>query len=298
MELNSQVLEGKSPHKHASMNSTAMRYLAFTLLVQLFLLLSGCSSSSGSSRNDKIASATSYLESAARDVLGEDQTMIRLAEPGTCPGHFDIRPSQAADLRRCRALLRFDFQKSLDSILDRQGTNQAFVVEVIIHGGLCQPESYLSACRQIANAFVTHGLLSQTNADTRLQAVAARLDTLAQQATNRVALAGLKGALVIASVHQKEFCEWLGLKTVATFRAADTSSVAEIDEAISAGKCAEVRLVIANLPEGRRTADALADRLHARVAAFGNFPALQRGRVSFDDLVSGNIYALITAAQR
>ena len=311
MELNSQVREGNSArlampriftrvatYKHGSMKSTTTRYVAVTLLAQLVLSLSGCSPSSDSSQNDRIASTTSYLESAARDVLGEDQVMIRLAEPGTCPGHFDIRPSQAADLRRCRALLRFDFQKSLDAILDGQGTNQAFVVEVVIHNGLCQPKSYLTACRQIANAFVTHGLLSQTNADTRLQVVASRLDTLAQQATNRVALAGLKGTPVIASVHQKEFCEWLGLKVVATFRAADTSSVAEIDDAISAGKFAQVKLLIANLPEGCRTADALADRLHARVAVFGNFPALEHGRVSFDDLLVGNVGALITATQR
>ncbi|HTS18986.1 MAG TPA: zinc ABC transporter substrate-binding protein [Verrucomicrobiae bacterium] len=280
------------------MNSTAMRCLAVTLLAQPVLFLAGCSSSNGSSRTDKIASTTSYLESAARDVLGEDQTMIRLAEPGACPGHFDIRPSQAAELRRCRALVRFDFQKSLDTILDRQGTNQAFVVEVVIPGGLCQPESYLSACRQIADAFVTHGLLAHTNADARLQLVAARLDTLAQQAINRVTLAGLRGTPVIVSVHQKEFCEWLGLNVVATFRAADTSSVAEIDDAISAGKFAEVKLLIANQPEGRRTADALADRLHAQVAVFGNFPALEHGRVSFDDLLVGNVDALVTATRR
>jgi zinc transport system substrate-binding protein len=223
--------------------------------------------------------------------------MLRLAEPGTCPGHFDIRPSQAADLRRCRALLRFDFQRSLDAILNGQGTNQPFVAEVVIHGGLCQPENYLSTCRQIANAFVTHGLLAQTDADARLQAVAVRLDALAQQATNRVALASLKGTPAIASVHQKEFCEWLGLNVVATFRAADTSSVAEIDDAISAGKFAKVKLVIANLPEGRRAADALADLLHAKVAMFGNFPALQHGRVSFDDLLTGNLDALIAATR-
>jgi len=278
------------------MNSTAIRRVLGPLLAQLFLW--GCNSSPSAPHDNRIVTTTSYLESAALDVLGEEEKIVRLSEPGTCPGHFDIRPSQAANLRHCRALLRFDFQKSLDSILDGQGTNQAFVVEVVIHGGLCQPESYLAACRQIADAFVTHGLLAQTDADARLQAVAARLDTLAQQATNRVVLAGLKGTPVIASIHQREFCEWLGLNVVATFRAADTASVAEIDDAISAGKFAQVKLVVANLPEGRHAADALADRLHARVAMFGNFPALERGRVSFDDLVVGNVDALTTAARR
>lgn len=264
----------------------------------LFLVVAtvcGCHQSTPSA--SRLATATSYLESAALEVLGQDHELLRLAEPGTCPGHFDIRPSQAADLRRCRALLRFDFQSALDRVLESNGTHAPYVIAVSTRGGLCKPESYLSACRQIAEALVANGELEPTNAQARLQAATTRLEELSRQITNRVAQAGMRGAPVIASVHQKDFCEWLGLKVVATFRAADTASVAEIDQAISVGKFAGIRLVIANLPEGRRTADALAERLNARVVVFGNFPALARGRVSFDDLLNGNVSALLKAAE-
>jgi len=269
------------------------------LCVQLSLLLAaaGCQRADKTGHAPAIATTTSYLESAVLDVLGEDKEVLRLAEPGTCPGHFDVRPSQAAELRRCQALLRFDFQKSLDTVLDGSGPNHPFAIEVTIHDGLCRPTSYLSACHQIADAFVAHGLLERTNADMRLQSIAARLDALTRQSANRVEQAGLVRRPVIASVHQSDFCAWLGLKVVATFRAADTSSVAEIDDAIRAGKLAGIDLVIANLPEGRRTSDALAERLKARVAVFGNFPALEHGRVFFDDLLTANVEALIEAAR-
>jgi zinc transport system substrate-binding protein len=258
----------------------------------LVVIIGGCHPSPTANR---LASATSYLESAAQEFYGGETDFVRLAEPGTCPGHFDIRPSQAADLRRCRALVRFDFQSSLDKFLDAKGTNGPTVVAVEVRRGLGLPESYLSACRQISESFVAHGFLERTNADATLLYVAARLESLAREATNQVAQAGFVGQAVITSVHQKDFCEWLGLKVVATFRAADTASVAEIDAAISAGQLADVKLVIANLPEGRRTADALAERLGARVAVFGNFPALERGRVYFDDLVRTNVAALFAA---
>lgn len=265
------------------------------LAVLVALILAGCNPASNSTSIPKLASATSYLESAAQEFFAGQQDFIRLAEPGTCPGHFDIRPSQAADLRRCRALVRFDFQSSLDKFLDARETNGPVVVEVKLRNGLGLPESYLSACEQIAGVLVDGGILDRVSAETTLHAVAARLATLAHEATNQVAQAGLAGASVITSVHQKDFCEWLGLKVVATFRSADSASVAEIDEAITAGKLAEVKLVVANLPEGRRTADALADRLKARVVVFGNFPALQQGRVHFDDLIRANVRALVTA---
>lgn len=265
----------------------------FALVV--VLALGGCGRSPAAGRVATIATTTSYLEAAARDLLGDQVGVLRLAEPGTCPGHFDIRPSQAVALQACRLLLRFDFQKSLDARLTGTGPNPPRVGEVVLRGGMCRPDSYLTACRQTADHLVALGMLSQTNAELRLLRLAARLETWSHEATHRVAEAGLAGQPVITSTHQRDFCEWLGLRVVATFRAADTASISEIEEAIDAGKLEQVGLVIANLPEGRRTADALARRLRARVVVFENFPALREGRVSFDAMIAANLEALLRA---
>ena len=272
-----------------------MRMAPHSLLL-LALAVAGCPRSAAPASGPTIATTTSYLEAAARDLLGDDLSVVRLTEPGTCPGHFDIRPSQVQELRRCRALLRFDFQKSLDAKLAGADTNGPAMAEIAIRGGMCRPDSYLATCHQAADHFVALGLLDRTNAHVRLQSITSRLDALSRDATNGVARAGLAGKPVIASGHQRDFCEWLGLKVVAAFRAADTTSISEIEEAIDAGKFAPIKLVIANLPEGRRTADALAERLKARVVVFENFPALHNGRVSFDEMLSANVEALLRAA--
>jgi zinc transport system substrate-binding protein len=264
--------------------------LVFALIA---LNISGCQRGETLPRVLKIATTTSYLEAAALDLLGDNLTMTRLAEPGTCPGHFDMRPGQVAELRHCRTLLRFDFQKSLDAKLAGDGTSGPRVAEITLRGGMCRPESYLSACRQVSSNLVALGLLAAADAETRLHAITNRLDALSREATNRVAQTRLVGLPVIVSQHQRDFCEWLGLRVVATFRAADTASIAEIEAAIDAGKLGQVKLVIANLPEGRRTADALAERLKARVVVFENFPTLRNGRVSFDAMLQANLGALL-----
>ena len=287
--------EVRMPKPETSPKSEARKVVGTASLL-LCLALMGCQRADAPAGAVKLATTTSYLEAAARDLLGEDLTVVRLAEPGTCPGHFDMRPSQVTELRQCRTLLRFDFQKSLDSKLGGADTNQPRVAEIAIRGGMCRPDNYLAACRQTADHLVALGLLARTNADNRLQAVASRLEALTRDATNRVAQAGLAGRPVIASGHQRDFCEWLGLPVAASFRAADTASISEIEEAIRAGKLAQVKLVIANLPEGRRTADALGDRLQAKVVVFENFPALRNGHVSFDEMLSANIAALLKAA--
>ncbi|MBE7501203.1 MAG: zinc ABC transporter substrate-binding protein [Verrucomicrobiales bacterium] len=268
------------------------RVLAF-LLLTASLVLSGCQRAKPDPSVLRIATTTSYLEAVAQDLLGADLQVVRLAEPGACPGHFDIRPSQVQELRQCRLLLRFDFQQSLDARLAHLSADGPHVVEVAPGGGLSRPDRYLLACRQAADHFVRHGLLTQTSAAARVETIAQRLTELARDATNQIARAELRGAAVLASVHQREFCEWLGLNVAATFRGADTAGIRDLETAIAAGKLAPVRLVIANRPEGRRTADALAARLGGAVVVLDNFPSVQDGGIRFDDLLRGNVAALI-----
>lgn len=262
------------------------------------LLLTGCHRAQFHPDLPRIATTTSYLEAVAFDLLGNDISVVRLAEPGTCPGHFDIRLSQVEELRRCRVLLRFDFQKAIDERLSAFEGEGPQVAEIAPGGGMNLPASYLAACRQAADCFVKQRMLTRAQADERLELIAARLESLAQATLDRAEQAGATGRAVLASGHQRDFCEWLGLEVLAVFRAADTASVREIEAALAAGKAAEARLVIANRPEGRRTADALGERLGATVVVFENFPDPRHGRLAFDAMLSGNVDALLEALAR
>ncbi len=245
----------------------------------------------GTASIDPVAVSSPYLEAAIRDVLLTDVPLIRLAGPAMCPGHFDMRPSQISDLARCRFLVRFDFQQALDEKLGQRGGNSPSSLAIQVPGGMCEPESYTSVCRQIADHFVSLGELKAAEADDRLAQVAGRMASLSHQVTERIDAMGLRGTPVLASRHQAAFCGWLGLRVVATFSGSDTAGTREIDRAVTGGETANVGLIIANEPEGRRLADALADRLHAKVAVFANFPAPGQDN-AFDALVLRNIAAL------
>lgn len=274
------------------------RVFSTIVLSALALWLSACSPRESSGKEPIIATTTSYLEAAAADLLQTRTGFLRLAEPGTCPGHFDIRPSEVQKLRLCRVLLRFDFQKSLDSRLNSGSENKPRICEVALGGGMGQPETYLLACEQVARHLVVAGLLDETAAQSRLRDIKSRLAALSAEVTNRVARAGLVGLPVVASHHQQAFCKWLGLNVVAVFRAADTASIREIDDALESGRLSSAKVVIANLPEGRRTADALAARLRACVVVFENFPVSRDGAVSFDNMVMANLDRLLESVQR
>ncbi|MBN2216780.1 MAG: zinc ABC transporter substrate-binding protein [Pirellulales bacterium] len=284
-------------------------HVAILLLVPLTLVLAGCRpavSSPGAEdanhasraqhesvgRTSPIAAANSYLAAAVLDLLGENEPLVTMAEPGMCPGHFDFRPSQARQMRACRLLVRFDFQESLDARLSDDPAEAPRVASVTVRGGLCEPATYESACRQLAEAMVQAGRLSPDDAERRLAAIGQRMDQLNAWMIHEVEAAGLSGTPVLASGHQSAFCRRLGLDVAATFSSVDTARPGQIDEAIHAGEKAGAQLIVANLPEGRQLADALADRLGARVVVFGNFPT-NSGPRGFESLVRANIAALV-----
>jgi ABC-type Zn uptake system ZnuABC Zn-binding protein ZnuA len=242
--------------------------------------------------NASVAVSSPYLEAAIGDVLGREVSLVRLAGPAMCPGHFDVRPSQITDVARCRLLVRFDFQQSLDEKLVQRSGSSLTTLAVKVPDGLCVPESYLAACRQLADHFVSTGELSPSEAKNRLAQVSDRITRLGTAVAGKIDEAGLRDAPVLTSGHQTAFCRWLGLQVVGTFSGADTAGTREIDQTIRAGEAGKVTIIIANEPEGRRLADALADRLHARVVVFGNFPEPGKDR-AFDDLVRRNLTALL-----
>lgn len=273
--------------------------LFFLLLVSASTFSVGCKESacsnaaSVSDTPSGIAVSNSYIEAAVLDVLNGQAVIQRLAEPGMCPGHFDIRPSQVERLRKCRILMRFDFQKSLDSQFGGVARDGLEISEILVPGGLCEPASFIAACRRVADVLVSSNLAERTVVDERLAAIEARVEKQAAWCQDQMARAGWSGSAVVCSAHQEAFCRWLGLKVVATFSGADSASIGDIDMAVRAGDSAGVRAVIANLPEGRRMADALGHRLNARVVVFGNFPMIPGQGAPFDELLASNVNALV-----
>jgi zinc transport system substrate-binding protein len=268
------------------------RWIPLILLLLATGLAVGCSESD---TPPPVAATNTLLEVAAKDLMGPETGIFRLAGPGACPGRFDIRPSQVRDLRRCRVLLRMDFQKGLDAKLSAATDAGLRIAEIAPGGGLCRPDSYLAACRQTAEALIAAGLLNRSRSEIRLAEIAERLNTAAEKL--RPQIAALHGRAVLTSGHQADFCRWLGLKVVGTFSAADTAGPAQLNRAVQAGRDRQVKLVIANRPEGRRVADALAERLGAEVVVFDNFPDPGAGPHPFDALLQSNVASLARAAQ-
>src|SRR5574344_389874 len=130
-----------------------MRFFSSVLLC-LIVLFSDCQKPNTPlvRSGHSILVTNSTFESAAREFMGPEELEItRLCEPGTCPGHFDIQPSQAFLIQQSPFLIRFEFQSSLDSkIRALSGPQQKKIKVIANEEGLCKPESYLRICKAMS----------------------------------------------------------------------------------------------------------------------------------------------------
>ena len=273
-----------------------MRRMALSLAV-LLALSAGCARNGTPSTRERAVVTTTWLECALRDTVGDAFDVVRLSPPGSCPGHFDMKPSQMVQVRNSRFLLRFDFQEGLDEKLGPACGKGLTIVPVTPGEGMCVPETYFRSCRQIAQGLSAQDEKLRESCVRALVYTKTRLDALANEVHDEMKKAGLAGRKVVASRHQAAFCRWLGLEVVDTFGAEEADNSRALARVIEAAGEGRVTLVVANLQEGDRQAKALAQRLGAKVVVFSNFPDMSEGESTFDDLVRGNVRRLVEASQ-
>lgn len=262
-----------------------------TVKLQLLLLvisfLTGCKQTSPVSKCD-IVVTNSYIAAAVRDIY-PDLSVLTLAPPGMCPGHFDLSPAQIKQLLNSKILLCFDFQSGMISRMERLRQNGLKIAPILSVEGLCKPQSYIEICTDTAEKLKAIYPKKADFINQRLNGIEQRMSDLENQIKQQIQSSGLINAKVLSSVHQAEFASYLGLNVVSTFISADLATASGLDTSIKQAQDKEIKFVIANQQEGTELAGQLGKRLNAKVVVFTNFP-----QDSFDNMINSNINQLIS----
>lgn len=278
------------------MNLRLLDVLIFS--IALGCIISGCKSKDNEQKQPEIAVTNSYLQCVVKDLCGDQTDVLCLTPPGMCPGHFDISPAQVNQLCKCRVLLLFDFQKGFEDSLLRikeKGLKTGFVRAL---PGLCMPEIYLAACKDVGSILSSEYPDRKVEYDKRLKLIEKRLANLGSELLVKIKQSGLESAGVLASDHQAKFAKWLGLDVVATFVGGDIETISNIQQCLDKAKADSIRFVIANKQEGTGLANALAERLGAKRIVFSNFPDADGGQNDFDRLLQENVQSLLQVAKQ
>lgn len=275
---------------------------AILFLAQALLLIS-CENEPDHGKSPKqafpaIAVSNSWLECCLCDLGGPDLELLRVCPPGTCPGHFDIRPGTVTDLQTCHLMFLFDFQQSMHEKIDAIASKSLDFISIEAPEGLCVPSNYLKGCRAMVAPLAAAYPENRARYHAALDNLRQRLSSLEIEVREQMLSADLKNTKVVASGHQEMFCRWLGLDPVAIYSGSEISSPTQIDALLSKGKSSGVIFVIENQQEGTQAGEALAYQLGVPVVVFSNFPSMASDQKTFEGLVRYNVANLLKAVEQ
>lgn len=281
------------PFFHRFVRSAGWTPWSLTTVVFIALLNPACRPQETASL-PPIAVTSSYLAAAVADLSRGRLETVLLAEPGTCPGHFDLTPGQVRRLKAARLLLQFDFQQGLDRYLASSPGIRVCAVEV--PPAMARPASYFQVCRQVAHALIDTHLLDPDQAARELVRIEQHLQDLETWARAQIVQAGLENQPVLSAVHQAEFLRWLGLNVVATFTSADALRIEQLHRTLTVAHQDKPRLLLANRAEGLEPARSLAQHLRVPLVVLDNFPS-SSDPDAFEALFRSNVEAILAAIQ-
>jgi zinc transport system substrate-binding protein len=233
---------------------------------------------------------TSMLSAAVSELVAPDAPVdiIRLVPPGSCPGHFDLTPRVVPELRRASVIVRHDYQQFLEERLADLGVDGRVVV-ASTPGSLLIPEHYLQLVAQVQPALKDVLPVSDQRLEDAAGEVAARVQRSARRAT--AAPQPWSGRPVVASAMQAELCRWLGMNVVAELPRGEDLPPRRLGELMAL----EPDAVIANLQEGTRAAEVLAERLGCPLVVLSSFPDVDGYGSGWDELFAANLERLAAA---
>jgi len=267
--------------------------LAVLLLASIFTLLS-CTQQSVD-----IMAGSSLIANIIQDVADGKLETRTLIPPGTCPGHYDVKPSDIVALANSKALFIHNYQENFENItgLIEAAENPDLIIKVIdITGNWMVPAVQAEAVDKIAQALgeidPENAAYYEGKADERAQAILAKGEDVESELQG----AGVEGVTVICAEMQQGFVNWAGFNITATFGRPEDLSPADVNQLITEANQAGVVLIIDNLQSGSATLGASIEQdVEAIPVTISNFPGGFENTETWEKAIDKNVDLLLEA---
>lgn len=238
----------------------------------------------------RVVVTTTLLETALRELFDERVEITRLLPPGSCPGHFDIDPSDARALAGARLVVRHDYQAAMDAAFRAAGVPPEIVLVATSRPSFAIPTAFADLVGELAAAVCERRLGDCAEMDARASAVKERARSVEQITMDR--LDRHRGKRVLAASYQRDFCRWAGLDVVAVFHAGTDESAWQFSRAVDMAQSGGAVAVIGNRQWGERHLKAISEACRLPGVMLSNFP--ERGnKGAYWEFFEANINALL-----
>ena len=270
--------------------------LAVLLLASTSALLS-CAQSAQPSVD--IMAGSSFIANIVQDISDGELKAQALIPPGTCPGHYDVKPSEIQALANSKALFIHNYQQNYENVTGsiEAADNPDLIITVLnVTGNWMVPTVQIEGVNKIAQAlseiYPENAAYYQQRAADREQAILAHGDDV----ENELKEAGVEGIPVLCAEMQQGFVNWAGFNIAATFGRPEDLSPADMNQLITEANQAGVVLIIDNLQSGSAMLGASIEQdVEAIPVTISNFPGGLEDTETWEKAIDENVDLLLAA---
>ena len=219
-----------------------------------------------------VTATTTMMQSAIREIGGEKVSVSVLIPPGSCPGHYDIRPGDIQNIKKSRALFIHGYEQFIPRLMESVGEPHPRVCRVPVEGNWMIPATYKESCCKVALLLSGINPGNKEYYRSRLISLSKSVDETDRDIQQRIKDTGACGTAVICSNQQAPLLEWMGLNVAGTYGRPDEFTPAQLHKLVLAGRKKNVSLVADNLQSGPDAGVQLAKEIGASHVTLSNFP--------------------------
>lgn len=267
--------------------------------VILYLLLALSPVLSAQPSPTLVASSSLLEDILGKLTVGEDD--IHMLVPGaTCPGHYDLRPSDVQQLSSCAGVFLHDWQMNMSnfaSVLKAAKIPPEKIQVIKVDGNWMVPPTQIRAIGVIAQALSKQrpakaGVYAQRAAQYQVAVAQAEKKTMTLFQNAQV-----HEINVICNERQSGFVQWAGFKVVQTFANSNEISVAQLERLIQLAQKEQATLIVDNLQSGdSRMSETLARETGTLRVVLSNFPGGFKKTNTWEKNLMNNTRLLLNAA--
>ena len=272
---------------------TAARSLAAVVLAASV----SCLSAAAHKKLDVVASTT-LLQSAVTDIGGRYVNVGVLIAPGSCPGHYDIRPQDMRKLSSSKLALIHGYEAFIEKLVDSMGRNRPKLVKIRVAGNWMVPDVYIRGAKQVTDALCAVDPKHSADYRRSFSLLEARTKKLSAEMSKELKAKAVSRVAILCSDQQKPFVEWMGFKVVGTYARAEEFTPAELHKLTALGRRQNVRLVIDNLQSGPTAGKELSKDIGAAHVTLSNFPGGFAGTDTWSACLRDNVRRVLKGMKR
>lgn len=271
------------------------KLLPVIALIAISALLSGCASPETDGL--QVVATTAHLESALKQIGGEHIEVSVLIPPGSCPGHYDIRPGDVRILAHTKALFMHGYEQFVPKLLESVGKPGPRVFEVEVEGNWLVPEVRAKVLREVSQLLSEIAPAHAASYANRMESLVIKERKAGEELQRVCEEAGLSGRRVICSDQLVPLVEWMGFEVVAVYGRAEEYTPSLLHKLEMLGKDRKVELVIDNLQSGPDAGRQLAAELGASHVTLSNFPGGYPGTETWEACLRDDVKRAIAAVE-